>query len=154
VSITTVESLGEMGSWLGKEFLPSPWITVTQQRIQEFADATGDHQWIHVDQERSISDSPFGTTVAHGFLTLSLLVELLAQTVTVNGVRLGVNYGLNRVRFTSPVRSGNDVRARFKLGEFTDLPSGGCQIIWNVVIEQKGETKPCCVAEWITRRFN
>lgn len=154
MSTTTVASLDDMKSWLGKEFPPSPWVTVTQERIQLFADATGDHQWIHLDQERSRSESPFGTTVAHGFLTLSLLVELLAQAVAIDGVRMGVNYGLNRVRFTSPVRSGNAVRARFTLGELIDLPGGGQQITWNAVIEQQGEAKPCCVAEWVTRRFN
>ncbi|MGH8784475.1 MAG: MaoC family dehydratase [Cupriavidus necator] len=151
--MTNIASLADLGHWLGKEFPPSPWVTVTQGEVQKFAEATGDHQWIHLDEERAARESPFGGTIAHGFLTLSLLSALMQQMIAIGGVKMGVNYGLNRVRFMSPVRAGCAVRARFTLVEMTEVP-GGRQLIWNSVIEQQGESKPCCVAEWVVRRFD
>ncbi len=149
---TRIASLDALRSWLGREFAPSPWVPVTQQAIGQFADATGDHQWIHVDAERAARESPFGGTVAHGFMTLALLADLLSRTVVIDGARMGVNYGLNRVRFTAPVRAGRAVRARFTLAALDEI-AGGMQLTWQVVVEQEGEAGPCCVAEWITRRY-
>ena len=129
------------------------WFLLTQERIQQFADATEDRQWIHVDPQRAARESPFGATVAHGFLTLSLLSYLCAQALRVrNGVRLRVNYGLNRVRFPSPVRAGSAIRARVTLlsvKESRDFADA----IFSVVIECQGADKPGCVAEWIVRYY-
>ena len=149
---TRIESLDALRSWVGRELPPSPWLPVTQQAIGQFAEATGDRQWIHLDVERAARESPFGGTVAHGFMTLALLADLLARTVVIDGARMGVNYGLNRVRFTAPVRAGRAVRGRFTLAAIDDI-AGGVQLTWQVTVEQEGETRPCCVAEWITRRY-
>ncbi len=143
----------ELKHLVGKEVAVTDWLAVTQERIDGFADATEDHQWIHVDRERAGRESPYGTTVAHGFLSLSLLPYLLGQAIEIQGTRLGINYGLNRVRFTGPVPAGSCVRARFRLDAVEDIPKG-VQTTWNVTLERKGEAKPVLVAEWITRRNN
>src|SRR5713226_1398237 len=142
----------ELRKLVGKEVAVTDWFTVSQERIDAFAGATEDHQWIHVDRKRAAEESPYGTTVAHGFLTLSLLSHLMRQAVEIQGMRLGINYGLNRVRFTSPVPAGSRVRARFRLAAVEDIDRG-VQAAWNVTVEREGETKPVLVAEWITRRY-
>ncbi len=129
----------------------SPWVEVSQERIDTFARAIDDFQWIHVDPARA-KDSPFGGTIAHGFLTLSLLSHLSERTFSFSDRRMGVNYGLNRVRFTSPVPSGSRVRARFTLAKYEPL-DGGVQVTWNTVVEIEGASKPALVAEWIGRHY-
>ncbi|WP_308444840.1 MaoC family dehydratase [Paraburkholderia adhaesiva] len=130
----------------------SGWTTVGESQVLGFADATGDHQWIHVDAERARRESPFGGPIAHGFLTLSLIPALLVQTVQMRQ-RMGVNYGLNRVRFTAPVPVGSKVRARFSVKETDETGDGGVQVIWDVTIECEGNDRPACVAEFITRHY-
>jgi acyl dehydratase len=143
---------GELAPYEGKEVVVSDWITVTQKMIDDFADATLDHQWIHVDAERSARESPFGATIAHGFLTLSLLSRFLGQSIDLGVSRMGVNYGLNRARFTAPVRVDSRLRARFVLDALEPL-KGGVQMVWNVTIECEGSDKPVLVAQWLTRRY-
>ena len=143
--------IDELKRLVGKEVAVTDWLIVSQERIVAFAGATEDHQWIHVDRERAARESPYGTTVAHGFLSLSLLPHLLGQAVEIQGMRLGINYGLNRVRFTGPVPAGSRVRARFRLAAVEDIDRG-VQVTWNVTVEREGEAKPVLVAEWLTRR--
>src|SRR4051794_21060539 len=148
-----IEGIEELKSLVGQEVGASDWFEITQERINEFADATEDHQWIHIDRERAKTDSPFKTTIAHGFLTLSLLPHLTAQAVTVRGdFKMGINYGLNRLRFVSPVPSGSRVRARLTLQAVEDV-AGGSQITWNVTVEAEGAQKPSLVAEWLVRYY-
>jgi acyl dehydratase len=147
-----VPSIGELKRLVGTEVAVSEWFALTQERIHEFAEATDDRQWIHVDEARAAKESPYGRTVAHGFLTLSLLPHLLAQAIEIRGARMGVNYGLNRVRFTGPVPAGSRVRARFTLAACEDIPQG-VQTTWTVTVEREGEPKPVLVAEWLTRRY-
>ena len=135
----------------GEELGTSDWVTVTQEQINTFADATGDHQWIHVDPVKA-AQGPFGKTIAHGFLTLSLLPELFATAFDIADVRMGVNYGLNKVRFTAPVPSGGRVRGRFVLREYLPL-DGGAQLTVEAHIELEGSGKPACIAETISRRY-
>lgn len=144
-------TLAELQSLVGQDLGESDWITVDQRRIDLFAEATGDHQWIHVDPVRAAA-GPFGTTVAHGFLTLSLLPEMSASAFDVDESKMGVNYGLNRVRFTSPVPVDSRVRGRFKLLSFEAI-QGGAQMVVEVTMEREGAPKPVCVAESIVRRF-
>jgi acyl dehydratase len=146
-----IANVAELKRLVGTEVAVSDWIAVSQERIDGFADATEDHQWIHIDRERAARESPYRRTVAHGFLTLSLLPHLLGQAIDIEGSRLGINYGLNRLRFTGPVPAGSRVRARFRLAAVEDIP-GGVQTTWNVAVEREGEAKPVLVAEWITRR--
>lgn len=148
----SISSIGELKSLEGREVALSDWLTITQERINAFADATDDHQWIHVDVERCGRESPFGSTIAHGFLTLSLLSKFMNESVDFGPSRMGVNYGGNRVRFTDPVPVGSRIRARIALGSLDDIP-GGVQIGWNVTMEREGSDKPCLVAEWLTRRY-
>ncbi len=148
----TFASLAELPPLVGQELAVSDWITVTQQQIDLFADATGDHQWIHVDPERAKS-GPFGTTIAHGFLTLSLLPRMVESALEIRQQRMSVNYGLNRVRFPAPVPAGSRLRARIKLLECEPLPDDGMQIVWQVTVEREGGEKPVCVAESVTRRY-
>ena len=143
--------LADLKALVGQEVGTSDWITVSQQRIHQFAEATGDHQWIHVDPGRAAA-GPFGATVAHGFLTLSLLPLLFNSAFAIDDVRMGVNYGLNRVRFAHPVRVGSRVRGHFKLLAFEPL-DGGAQLTTEVTMELEGEPKPACVAESVSRRF-
>lgn len=145
-------SLRDLESRVGEEVGVSPWVEVTQERIDTFAKAIGDFQWIHVDAERAKS-SPFGGTIAHGFLTLSLLSHLSERTFGFTDRRMGVNYGLNRVRFTAPLRSGSRVRARFTLQKFEKLADGGIQVTWNATVESEGSAKPVLVAEWLGRHY-
>jgi acyl dehydratase len=145
------ETIAEMAELVGQEIGVSEWITVTQERIQLFADATHDHQWIHLDVERAKA-GPFGTTIAHGFLTLSLLPEMAASAFGVRETRMGVNYGLNKVRFPAPVPSGSRIRGRFKLIGYEPL-DGGAQITTQVTMEREGSDKPVCIAESIARRY-
>jgi acyl dehydratase len=145
------ETIAELKELVGQEIGVSDWITVTQERIQLFADATNDHQWIHVDVERAKA-GPFGTTIAHGFLTLSLLPEMAASAFGVRETRMGVNYGLNKVRFPAPVPSGSRLRGRFKLIGYEPL-EGGAQITVQVSMEREGSDKPVCIAESIGRRY-
>ena len=144
-------TLAELKPLVGQELAVSDWVTVTQERIQLFADATGDHQWIHLDAERARA-GPFGTTIAHGFLTLSLLPEMAASAFAVRDTRMGVNYGLNRVRFPAPVPSGSRLRGRFKLLAWEPL-EGGAQVTVEVTMEREGGDKPVCVAESVGRRY-
>ena len=147
----TFQTIAELKDLVGQEVGVSDWITVTQERIQLFADATNDHQWIHLDAERAKA-GPFGTTIAHGFLTLSLLPEMAASAFGVNETRMGVNYGLNKVRFPAPVPSGSRLRGRFKLVGYEPL-EGGAQLTVQVRMEREGSDKPVCIAESIGRRY-
>jgi acyl dehydratase len=137
---------------VGQEVGASGWIAITQDRIQQFADATSDHQWIHVDAARAAAESPFKTTIAHGFLTLSLLSALLRDTMRFTGLRMAINYGVNRVRFVSPVPSGSRIRARFTLASIEET-GGSIQATWTATVEREGAEKPCLVADWILRYY-
>ena len=148
----TVVYLAQLGDLAGREVGVSDWRLVAQDRIDAFADATDDHQWIHVDPERARTGTPFGTTIAHGFLTLSLVSALVRDAVTVEGARMALNYGLNRVRFVSPVPSGSRIRARVALAN-VDTMADSVQAFWNVTIELDGGDKPVVVAEWIVRYY-
>ncbi len=135
---------------VGKEMV-SEWRAITQDAVTRFAEVTGDQQWIHVDADRARRESPYETTIAHGFFTLSLISRLLRDAVgSIDGTRMGVNYGLNKVRFPSPVPVGSLVRARCTLQKI-DPADGGVQATWQVVVERDGSAKPCCVAEWLVR---
>ena len=151
MTVTTV-SFRDLGSRIGEEIAVSPWLEVSQARIDKFAEAIEDFQWIHVDPQRA-KTSPFGGTIAHGFLTLSLLSHLAEMTFSVTDRKMGINYGLNRVRFTSPVPSGSRVRARFRLAGFDKLEGDGVQLTWNVTVEIEGVQKPALVAEWLGRHY-
>jgi acyl dehydratase len=148
----TVVDLKQLAGLVGQEVAVSDWLIVTQDRIDAFANATDDHQWIHVDAERAKRETPFGTTIAHGFLTLSLLSPLMRDAIRVDGLRMTINYGSNRVRFVSPVPSGSRIRARIVLGKVDDLEDS-TQATWNVTIEREGSDKPAVVAEWIVRYY-
>ena len=137
---------------VGEEIAVSDWLTITQERIQQFADATGDHQWIHVDPTRAANESPFRTTIAHGFLTLSLLSTMIRDAIGFSGTRMAINYGLNKVRFVSPVPAGSRVRARLSIGGVEDI-GGAVQVAWAATIERAGSDKPACVAEWLVRYY-
>jgi acyl dehydratase len=137
----------EMHKHVGQEIGVSDWVEVSQERINRFADATGDHQWIHVDVERAKKDMPGGKTIAHGFLTLSLIPMLNHQISHINNVRNGINYGCNKVRFTSPVAAGSRVRARAKLIAADPMDGGGVRLTNQVTIEIEGQERPACVAE-------
>lgn len=147
----TFEKISDLQPLVGQELGVSDWMTITQEQINKFADATGDHQWIHTDPERAKA-GPFGTTIAHGFLTLSLLPEMTAKAFRVTETRMGVNYGLNKVRFPSPVPAGSKVRGRFKLIEYIPL-EGGAQMTVECTMEREGSDKPVCVAESLARRY-
>ena len=145
-------TIRDLESRVGQEVGISPWVEITQERIDTFAKAIGDFQWIHVDAERA-KNSPFGRTIAHGFLTLSLLSNLSEQTFSFSDRRMGINYGLNRVRFTSPVPVGSRVRARFTLAKFEKIEGDGVQVTWSTVVEIEGAAKPALVAEWLGRHY-
>ena len=149
-----VEGVAELRGLVGQEVGVSDWFPVTQELIKRFAEVTGDRQWIHVDVERARAESPFGTTIAHGFLTLALLTRLHTEAVRLKGDwALAVNYGLNRVRFPSPVPAGARIRARSKLQGVEDIP-GGVQVVWAISVEVEGGTKPVLVAEWVGRLYS
>ena len=141
-----------IGGRVGEEIAVSDWLQVTQTRIDQFAEATGDHQWIHVDPARAAAELPSGTTIAHGFLTLSLLSTLIRESIRFTGLRMAINYGLNRVRFVSPVPAGARIRALITL-QGVDAVSGGFQVTWQVTVERDGNDKPACVADWIVRYY-
>jgi acyl dehydratase len=147
----TVEGLDELKQLAGTELGVSGWITVSQERIDAFADATGDHQWIHTDPERA-KDGPFGAPIAHGYLTLSLFIPLFTELLDVRGVTTKVNYGLNKVRFPAPVKAGSRLRLSATLADVTDVP-GGAQITVAGTIEIEGSAKPACVLESVTRQY-
>jgi acyl dehydratase len=138
---------------IGQELAVSDWFEVTQERIAQFAEATEDRYWIHLNPVRAAAESPYRTTIAHGFLTLSLTVLLARRAMTVGGVRMLVNYGLNRVRFITAVPAGARIRARFKPLS-VDEARGSVQVTWDVIIERDGSEKPCCAAEWILRYYH
>jgi acyl dehydratase len=148
----TVVDLAQLGGLVGQEVATSDWLAVTQDRIDAFAAATSDHQWIHVDAGRARAETPFGATIAHGFLTLSLLSALVRDAVTVDGPRMTLNYGLNRVRFVSPVPSGSRIRARVALATIAEM-GDSLQATWSVTIEREGGDRPAIVAEWIVRYY-
>jgi len=152
----TFNSLADLGSVVGQEVAVGDWTAIDQARVNLFADATDDHQWIHIDPERA-SKGPFGGPIAHGFLTLSLLPHLMAEAVRIDNTVLSVNYGLNRVRFPSPVPVGSRLRGRFKLLSVEPLPpqmgQPGAQLTWEVTMEREGSDKPVCVAETVSRRY-
>ena len=147
-----IENIGNLKDLIGCEVAVSDWIEVSQARIDQFAEATGDNQWIHVDAERARRESPFKQTIAHGFLTVSLLSELGKSAMEIGGVRMGINYGLNRVRFVAPVFADSKIRGRFTLAELEEI-NGGVQAIWGVTVERENGEKPCCVAEWLVRYY-
>jgi len=149
-----INSIEELRSLTGHEPILSDWLEVTQERINQFADATNDPQWIHIDVERSKRESPYGTSIAHGFLTLSLVSYLCKQAIEIKfPIKMGINYGLNRVRFPSAVLAGSRIRARMSLQSIEDI-AGGHQLVWNITVECEGGDKPCCVAEWLVRYYN
>ena len=150
-SVTRYAHLADMAALVGQDIGASDWVPVDQERINQFAQATGDHQWIHLDPVRAAA-GPFGAPIAHGFLTLSLLPMLFESAFAVDDVRMGVNYGLNRVRFVSPVRVGSRLRGRFKLLSYEPL-EGGAQLTVEATIELEGSAKPACVAETVSRRY-
>lgn len=141
-----------LGDRVGEEIAVGDWTPVTQERIDQFAEATGDRQWIHVDPARAATESPFKTTIAHGFLTLSLVSSLLRGAIEFRGVRMAINYGLNRVRFIAPVPAGSLVRGRFTLAAVEPV-DGGAQATWQITVEREGAGKPCLVAEWLVRYY-
>jgi len=148
-----IENQDALKGYVGREIATTDWLTVTQDRIQQFAEVTEDRQWIHLDPDRGQRESPYSTTIAHGFLTLSLLSHLLKQAIQIqSGVRLAVNYGLNRVRFPSPVRAGSKIRGRFTLQSLKDV-SNAHEAVFSVVVEDQSQGKPCCVAEWVIRYY-
>jgi acyl dehydratase len=147
----TALKIRELESRVGQEIAVSPWVAIAQERIDLFAKATEDFQWIHVDPERAKA-SPFGTTIAHGFLTLSMLPKLTESTFEFSDRKMGVNYGLNKVRFTAPVPAGAKIRGRFTLAKFEKL-EGGVQTTWSVTVEREGGDKPVMVAETISRHY-
>ncbi len=151
-AVVEIADLAALRALVGAQPFVSPWREVSAASVQGFADATGDHQWIHIDAERARRESPFGGPVAHGFLTLSLVPVLLAGTVKMHQ-RMGVNYGLNRVRFTSPVPVGAKLRGRFGVKEVSDVEGGGAQVVWNVTLEAEGSERPACIAEFISRHY-
>jgi acyl dehydratase len=148
----TFQTLSDVAACIGQEVATSEWTTITQQQIQQFADATGDQQWIHVDVERAKA-GPFGAPIAHGFLTLSLIPKFFESAIAITESRMGVNYGLNKVRFISPVPVGSRLRAKLKLLACDPIDQGGMQMAWEVTVEREGSAKPVCVAESIARRY-
>ena len=149
--MTHIPNLTSLQQRVGDELAVGDWVTVDQATIDKFADATGDHQWIHVDSVRA-AKGPFGTTIAHGYLTLSLLPKLAESALKVEDVRMGVNYGLNRVRFPAPVPVDSRIRARLKLLAYEPI-DGGAQLVMAVTMEREGSDKPVCVAETVSRRY-
>jgi acyl dehydratase len=144
------DGIGAVREAVGEHLGYSDWLEITQDRIDQFADATGDHQWIHVDVERAANESPFGSTIAHGYLTLSLVSYFLPQVVEVRGISMGLNYGTDKVRFPAPVPVGSKLRAGGELTDVRDVP-GGIQTTMTVTVEVEGSDKPACVAEILSR---
>ena len=150
--MSTTTTMAELSGLAGTELGTSEWIEVTQERVNTFADATGDHQWIHVDVERAKAESPFGGPIAHGYLTLSLLIPMWSEVLTVTDATMGVNYGLNKVRFPAPVPVGSKLRLTAKLNGVEEI-AGGLQVTVGAVIEREGGDKPVCIAEPVFRFY-
>ncbi len=148
----TIESLADIAALVGQEVAVTDWVAITQEQVNQFAAATGDHQWIHIDPERAAA-GPFGTTIAHGFLTLSLLPKFFESALEIRNSRMGINYGLNKVRFPAPVPVGSRLRARLKLLACEAVDNSGVQMAWQVTVEREGGDKPVCVAESLIRRY-
>lgn len=148
----TFQSLAELPALVGQDVAVSDWLTITQEQINQFAEATGDHQWIHVDVEKAKA-GPFGAPIAHGFLTLSLIPKFFETSIRVLGTRMGVNYGLNKVRFTAPVPVGSRLRGRLKLLACEPIDNDGVQVTWLVTVEREGSDRPVCIAESVSRRY-
>ena len=149
--MTTTLTTAELEHAAGRELGATAWHAIDQERVNLFAEATGDRQWIHVDPERAARELPGKTTIAHGFLTLSLVSALAGRAMAFPGVQMAVNYGMNRLRFVSPVPAGSRIRARFSPLAVLSLAGGGLQVTWKVVVEREGGERPCCVAEWLVR---
>jgi len=148
-----IENLDALKDLVGREFAITDWFEVTQERIRHFAEATEDPQWIHLDTDRAQRESPYGTTIAHGFLTLSLLSHFSKQAFQIqNGVGMIINYGLNRVRFSAPVPAGSKIRARFTLQSLKDVGNAS-EAVFSVIVEVQRQPKPCCIAEWVIRIY-
>ena len=147
-----IAGLDALRAQLGREMAVSDWITVTQERIAQFADATGDHQWIHLDTERAARESPYHTTIAHGFLTLSLISALMRNAIAIHGLRMTINYGLNRVRFVSALPAGARIRGRVTPVALEER-DGAVQAAWNVIVEREHSDKPVLIAEWLVRYY-
>jgi acyl dehydratase len=147
-----LENLAELTALVGQEVAASDWITITQEQINQFAEATGDHQWIHVDVEKAKA-GPFGAPIAHGFLTLSLIPRFFQTSFQIRESGMGVNYGLNKVRFTAPVPVGSRLRGHLKLLACEPVEKNGVQMTWLVTVEREGSDKPVCIAESLSRRF-
>jgi acyl dehydratase len=152
LTMKTFQTIAELAALAGQEIGYSDWLTVTQEQVNQFAQATGDHQWIHVDVERAKA-GPFGAPIAHGFLTLSLLPKFFAMTFDVVQKGMGVNYGLNKVRFTSPVPVGSRLRAKLQLLKAEPIDNNGLQMTWAVAVEREGVAKPVCIAESMSRSY-
>jgi acyl dehydratase len=150
--VSIIKTLDELQGFAGREIAVTDWLDITQERINQFADATGDHQWIHTDPERAQRESPYGTTIAHGFLTLSLVPQFLKDAVQLGDLRMAVNYGLNRVRFPSAVLAGSRIRGRIALQSIRDV-ADSTEAVFSITIETEGSDKPCCVAEWLARYY-
>ena len=148
----TFQTIAELAACVGQDVAVSDWLTITQQQVNLFAEATGDHQWIHVDPEKA-AQGPFGGPIAHGFLTLSLIPKFFESSFAIVGSRMGVNYGLNKVRFTAPVPVGSRLRAHMKLLDTLAIDNGGVQMTWEVTVEREGSDKPVCVAQSLVRRY-
>ena len=149
-------TLEELRGLVGREIAVTQWLEITQERINKFADATEDHQWIHIDRERAQREAPYGGTIAHGFLTLSLLPKFLHDSIQLSDLRMAINYGLNRVRFPSAVRAGSNIRARIILQSIRDVPGpieAAIEATYSITIEIQGTEKPCCVAELLARYY-
>jgi acyl dehydratase len=149
---TTVHGLDELRTIAGKDLGASSWVDITQERVDTFADATGDHQWIHVDVERA-KTGPFGGPIAHGYLTLSLIIPMFVELLDVRDVGMGVNYGLDKVRFPSPVLVGSRIRLHGRLGEVEDVAGDGVQVTFDFTVEVEGSAKPACVARAVYRYY-
>jgi len=150
--MTAITTLEELREFAGREIAVTDWLEMTQERINQFADATGDHQWIHIDRERAQRESPYKTTIAHGFLTLSLVPKFLQDAVHLGDSHMAINYGLNRVRFPSAVRAGARIRARIVLQSIRDVPDA-IEAVFAITIEIQDSEKPCCVAESLVRYY-
>ena len=148
----TFATLADLVACQGQDVATSDWVQMTQERVGRFADATSDHQWIHVDPERAKA-GPFGTTIAHGFLTLSLMPQFFAKAFKVQDQKMGINYGVNKVRFTAPVLVGSRLRAKMSLKSCDPIDNNGMPLVWSVTVEREGSDKPVCVAETVTRLY-
>lgn len=148
----TFATLAELAACVGQHVATSEWVEITQHQVNLFAESTGDHQWIHVDVARA-QQGPFGAPIAHGFLTLSLLSQFFDKTIVVTQARMGVNYGLNKVRFMAPVPVGSRLRAQLQLQSATPIEGNGLQLQWQVTVEREGGDKPVCVAESLVRLY-